>query len=68
MQGYHVTAMRGHLVEQLQAIFRWEVSHSECAVSKSVQVVLGQVGTGKEVLVLIDLRLVIDQLGESQRQ
>ena len=54
--------MRDHLVEELQSIARREVTLSECAVRKVVQVVLRQVAASEEILVHIYLRLVIYQL------
>ena len=58
-------AVRDHLVEELEAVSGWEVLLGEGLVGQVVQVVLRQVGAGEEVLVLVDLRLVINQLGHN---
>jgi len=59
--------VRDHLVEELKAVPGWEVLLREGLVGKVVQVVLRQVGAREEVLVLVDLRLVINQLSKHGR-
>ena len=56
--------MRHHLVKQLQSVTRREILHRKRLIRQVVQVVLCQIGTGEEVLIGINLRLVVNKLGK----
>ena len=63
LEGDRAAAIRDHLVEELQTVPRWEILQGEGLVGQIVQIILRQVRAREEVLVLVDLRLVINQLG-----
>ena len=57
------SAVSDHLVEELQAVLRWEILLREGAVREVVQIVLCEVTAREQVLVSVDLRLVVQELG-----
>jgi hypothetical protein len=63
LESDRAAAIRDHLVEELQTVPRWEILQGEGLVGQIVQIILRQVRAREEVLVLVDLRLVINQLG-----
>ena len=63
LEGDRAAAIRDHLVEEFQAVPRGEILRGEGLVGQIVQVILRQVRAREEVLVLVDLRLVINELG-----
>jgi hypothetical protein len=63
LEGDRAATIRDHLVKELQTVPRWEILQGEGLVGQIVQIILRQVRAREEVLVLVDLRLVINQLG-----